>query len=163
MEHFLELPPLRCTWRTQQSSASSSPSEPTRRSVDSEMPISWISDHTEIRRLTRTSIESWESPKSLNCLRVFPGTAMVIEGSPSSWASSDTEAVDPEESSASGAPEGVTCRHPPRRPVKSVKVSWPEGVTKPLPPKRPVIQAAVRQALRWAQKADGGVWTLTKK
>eukprot|EP00435_Cladocopium_sp_Y103_P075386 s3_g57.t1 len=185
LEHFLELPPLRCTWRTQQSSGSSSPSEPTRRSVDSEMPISWISDHTEIRRLTRTTIEpwnglnppwevtyvgrwdaeSWESPKSLNCLRVFPGTAMVIEGSPSSWASSDTEAVDPEESSASGAPEGVTCRHPPRRPVKSVKsvkVAWPEGVTKPQPPKRPVIQAAVRQALRWAQKADG-VWTLTKK
>ena len=28
---------------------------------------------------------------------------------------------------ASGAPEGVTCRHPPRRPVKSVKVGGNPG------------------------------------
>lgn len=28
---------------------------------------------------------------------------------------------------ASGAPEGVTCRHPPRRPVKSVKVGGNRG------------------------------------
>lgn len=28
------------------------------------MPISWISDHTEIRRLTRTSIEPWNESTS---------------------------------------------------------------------------------------------------
>eukprot|EP00434_Breviolum_minutum_P036144 symbB.v1.2.032015.t1/scaffold3786.1/size52255/2 len=162
VDQFLELP-LRCTWRPQQSSGSSSPSEPTRRSIDSEMPISWISDHTEIRRLTRTTIESFESPKSLNGLRTFPGTAMVIEGSPS-WSSSETEEPDLEGKSSASAPVGVTCKHPPRRPVKALTKAWPwpEGVKTPQPPRRPVIHVGVRQALRWAQKADG-TWPLKKK
>ncbi|CAK9063032.1 unnamed protein product [Durusdinium trenchii] len=157
---LLQLPPLRCTWKAQPLSGSSSPSEPSS-SMDSDMPISWISDHTELgprdparsvyrveprsSRISRTTVESWDSPKSLNHLRTFPGTAMVIEGSPSSWGS-DGDEGDSFEASV----EGVTCQHPPKRPVKA----WPEGVTKPWPPRRPVLQAALRQALRWAQ-GDG--------
>ena len=49
----------------------------------------------------RSTEESWESPKSLNCLRVFPGTAMVIEagivhscGDGTVWRNHDVLALD---------------------------------------------------------------------
>ena len=66
--------------------------------------LTWFSSYPRVaweQLDLRSTEESWESPKSLNCLRVFPGTAMVIEagnvkgwGEGTVWRNHDVLALD---------------------------------------------------------------------